>query len=173
MENEKIVKYQCRSCKEYKDRKEFHYKNFETMIPRKMCWDCELETHRKDSIQNYIDICNKKNDEIRTLYSRIRTLENINNIKTPAYKVEAPRYKHHSLNIWMEEGNLNEAWMMVRGQYRKYRTYPNKFVENDFCVVYNKPDGSKKYYSLEKMHEWIMQAQTWGGRDKKEVEAPF
>jgi len=159
------MKYKCRSCKENKERKEFHYKNFETSIPRKLCWDCEMDKQHKSMVQEYIDICKKKNDEITSLKQRIRVLENQNNIKLPVHKVKAPRYKHHSLNIYMEEGNVNEAWMLVRGQYRKYRTYPNRYVENDFCIVYNKPDGTKKYYGLQKMYEWIMV--------KENIESPF
>lgn len=165
MEN-KVVKYECRGCKQKLERKEFHYKNFETAMVRKICWSCEMEKQRLYHIQEYIDICKKKNEEIDTLKDRIRYLEKVNSISAPVHTTKIPKYKHHSMNIYMEEGNTDKAWMLHKGQFRLYRTYPNKFIENDSCLIYKRPDGTNKYYGLMQMHEWIM--------EKKEVlESPF
>ena len=98
-----------------------------------------------------------KNEEIDSLKNRIKYLEKITSINTPIKTIKVPKYKHRSMNIYMEEGNVNEAWKLHKGQYRLYRTYPNKFIENDSCIIYKRPDGTNKYYGLIKMHEWIME----------------
>jgi len=156
MEN-KVVKYECRNCNQKLERKEFHYQNFETLSIKKVCWDCEIENKRLYHIQEYIDICKNKNEEIDSLKNRIKYLEKITSISTPIKTIRVPKYKHRSMNIYMEEGNVNEAWKLHKGQYRLYRTYPNKFIENDSCIIYKRPDGTNKYYGLMKMHEWIME----------------
>lgn len=157
MENKKVVKYQCRSCKEHKDRKEFHYDNFESLIPRKLCWDCDKKQYAQELL--------KQN---KILLGRVRKLESINDIVTPeTNEHKIPKFKHKSLNVYMEENNVDKAWFKHKGEYRRYRTFPNQFVEKDSVIVYKRPDGSKKYYGLQKMYEWIMEEK------QKEVEAPF
>lgn len=172
--------YKCRGCKESKQRKEFYYKNFENTLPRKLCLECE----KKEAITTEVEVVKATmEDEIDNLHEviskmakKIKILESQNNISVAVNsdKIDL-KIKHKNLNVYMEPDNKEGAWFKYKGNYRMYRTYPNKFVDGDVCIVVQRPYGGKKYYGLQKMYEWIMEQPipTYSSQDKEEVEAPF
>ena len=98
--------------------------------------------------------------QINQLQDKVAKLERINSIKLPVSKENNTKSKHHSLNVWMEKGNKDQAWLLHKGQLRLYRTYPNQYIENDSVIAYKKPDGTIKYYGLQNMHNWIFEKET-------------
>lgn len=172
--------FKCRGCKESKDRNEFHPLNFDNTLPRKLCWECDkrdavekavIET--KISMEDEIDMLN---ETISKLGKKIRILERQNNISVvvPNNKPDE-KLKHKNLNVYMEPDNKQEAWFKHKGSYRMYKTFPNRFVEGDVCIVVQRPYGGKKYYGLQQMYKWITEEETptYKIKDKKKVEAPF
>ena len=157
---EKKVAYKCKVCLIEKDRKEFHYEQFESLNPKKICWSCEKKKYEREIKDVAKDIIEDYKSQIIQLKNKISKLERINSIKLPAPKESITKSKHHSLNIWMEEGNRNQAWLLHKGQLRLYRTYPNQYIENDSVIVYKKSDGAVKYYGLQNMHNWIFEKET-------------
>lgn len=154
---EKKVAYKCKICLVEKDRKEFHYEQFESLNPKKICWNCEKKQYAEQVVNAAEIAFADKDRKIEELRAKIAKLEKINSIILPANKSSVPKHKHSSLNIWMEKGNKDKAWSLHKGQYRLYRTYPNKYIPNDSIIQYKKPDGSIKYYGLSNMHDWIFE----------------
>jgi len=154
---DKKVLYKCKKCSKEKDRKEFYYEQFESLNPKKVCWSCEKEEYAEQVVKAAEVAFANKDRKIEELQAKIAKLEKINSIVIPAYKDPVMKFKHHSLNIWMEKGNKNEAWSLHKGQYRLYRTYPNQYQQGDSVIIYKKPDNTSKYYGLAKMHDWIFE----------------
>ena len=158
----KVVSYECRGCGVNKERKEFHYNNFENQIPRKLCWGCEKENIMKQGARNMLSIVSKevmeKDELITKLSKKISILEKQNNISVAIPgRGDDTKIKHKSLNLYMEPDNKEDAWFKHKGSYRKYKTYPNQYIEGDVCVVVKRPYGGNKYYGLQKMYQWIME----------------
>lgn len=176
----KVVSYECRGCGLSKERKHFHYKNFENTIPRKLCWDCEVEDRLQKQAVDMLKVAKKgleeKDELISKLSKKISILEKQNNISVAIPgKGDDTKIKHKSLNLYMEPDNKKEAWYKHKGTYRMYRTYPNQYIEGDVCVVVKRPYGGNKYYGLQKMYDWIMEEKptTYKVKNKETVESPF
>ena len=172
--------YKCRGCKESKERKEFHYKNFESSIPRKLCWDCEIKEVVKKEVEktksSFFSEAERLHETISKMGKKIRILERQNSISVPIPNDKPDtKVKHKSLNLYMEPDNKKEAWYKHKGSYRMYRTYPNQFIEGDVCVVVKRPYGGNKYYGLQKMYDWVMENKpaTYKLQNKQKVESPF
>lgn len=172
----KIVSYECRDCGVNKDRKEFHHKNFKDQLPRKLCWECEIKSARREGAKSMLSINKEalleKTDIIKKLSKKISILEKQNNISV-AIPSNGPdtKIKHKSLNLYMEPDNKEDAWFKHKGSYRKYKTYPNQYIEGDVCVVVKRPYGGNKYYGLQKMYQWIMEEKPTTYKEK--VKSPF
>jgi hypothetical protein len=160
------MNYQCKNCKQWLDKKEYHYKQFESLNVKKQCWDCEKAELRANIINDELKKRSVAEGEVLRLKHRVRQLENITKVINVTSEKTEVRVKHKHLNVYMIEGNKDDAWLFHKNTYRKYRTYPNQFKEDDSVLIINKPDGSKKYYSLNMLYKWIF-------IEKEVEEAPF
>ncbi len=161
--------YKCRGCKESKERKEFHYKNFETSIPRKLCWGCEIKESNKVVIESHNKMVQQKNKEIESLLTQLKIQKKLTNgvqsISFDQSMVKDGMMKHKNLNVYMHKNNPNDAYFKMKGKYRKYKPIQSQYDDSEMCIIY-KMGYKNKWYALSKMHQWIMEE---GNR----VEAPF
>jgi hypothetical protein len=159
---EKVVKYECKRCKNYLDRKEFHYKNFENLNPKKMCWGCEIEEVKETLTKSNEIIIQEKNEIIASLTSKLeyqRKLTNgIQSISFDRSMVKEGLLKHKNLNVYMDINNSDDAYFQMKGKFRKYLPVQSKFGP-EMCIIV-KTGYQKKWFRLKDLHKWILEEGT-------------
>jgi len=161
--------FKCRKCKGSKERKEFHYKNFETSIPRKLCWDCEIRDakakERRIINEEVIKGLKITISDLQTkLDKQIQLTNGVQKISFSESMVKMGELmKHRNLNVYMRKGDNENAFFKMKGKFRKYKPVQSKFGP-EMCIIVKPSYGGKKWYELNRMYKWIME-------EGKEVES--
>ena len=153
-----VMKYKCKRCNEYLESKEFHYKEFESLSPKKVCWECEKKAIEDRVMRKNEEIITQKDEIIKSLTIKLEHQKKLTNgvqsISFDKSMVRDGLLKHKNLNVYMHKNNPDEAYFQMKGKFRKYKPVQSKYGP-EMCIVV-KSGYVKKWYKLSDMHGWIM-----------------
>jgi hypothetical protein len=159
---EKVVTYECKRCKKHLEKKEFHYRNFENINPKKVCWGCEIKDAIHDALKIQEESIKQKNDAIATLTSKLEYQKKLTNgvqsISFDKSMVKEGLLKHKNLNVYMDINNPDDAYFQMKGKFRKYLPVQSKYGP-EMCIIV-KTGYSKKWFKLHDLHKWILEEGT-------------
>lgn len=156
---EKVVTYECKRCKKHLEKKEFHYRNFENINPKKVCWDCEVKDAVDTSVKMGEVVIKQKDKMIASLTSKLEYQKKLTNgvqsISFDKSMVKDGLIKHKNLNVYMDANNPDNAYFQMKGKFRKYLPVKSKYGP-EMCIIV-KTGYTKKWYKLEDLHRWVLE----------------
>lgn len=156
---ERVVKYECKRCKKHLEKKEFHYRNFESINPKKICWDCEVKDALNKATKLSEVIIKQKDEMLTSLTSKLEYQKKLTNgvqsISFNKSMVKDGLLKHKNLNVYMDKNNPDEAYFQMKGKFRKYLSVQSKYGP-EMCIIV-KTGYTKKWYKLYDLHKWILE----------------